>query len=217
MPVLKQHADQTVGVRGVAFDFEDVNQRAGNYLEQVRGEAAKIVRKAQEEADAIRQQAEQEGRRAGMAAIEQIATDKLGQQMTTLLPALREAVNEIQRSRVAFLANWEQSAVHLATAIAARVVRRELKHQPEITLSLVREALELAAGSPDIRILMNPQDHEALAPQVKRLVAEMDRLGTVKTIADARISRGGCRVETHFGSIDQQFESQLARIEEELT
>ena len=35
--------------------------------------------------------------------------------------------------------------------------------------------------------------------------------------ADATISRGGCRVETRFGTIDQQFESQLKRIEEELT
>lgn len=217
MPVLKQHADQTVGVRGVAFDFEDVNQRAGNYLDQVRAEAAKIVQKAQVEATAIRQQAEQEGRQAGLAAVEQIAADKLGQQMTTLMPALREVVNEIGRSRVAFLAQWEKSAIHLATSIAARVVRRELKHQPDITVSLVREALELAAGSPEIRILMHPQDHEALAPQVKRLVAEMDGLGSVKTMADPQISRGGCRVETRFGAIDQQFEAQLARIEEELT
>lgn len=216
MPVLKQHADQTVGVRGVAFDFEDVNQRAGNYLDQVRAEAAKIVQKAQVEATAIRQQAEQEGRQAGLAAVEQIAADKLGQQMTTLMPALREVVNEIGRSRVAFLAQWEKSAIHLATSIAARVVRRELKHQPDITVSLVREALELAAGSPEIRILMHPQDHEAMAPQVKRLVAEMDGLGSVKTMADPQISRGGCRVETRFGAIDQQFEAQLARIEEEL-
>jgi len=217
MPVLKQHADQTVGVRGVAFDFEDVNQRAGNYLDQVRGEAAKIVRKAQEEAAAIRQKAEQEGKKAGLAAVEQIAADKLGQQMATLLPALREAVNEIQRSRVAFLAQWEKSAIHLSAAIATRVVRRELKHQPDITLSLVREALELAAGSPEIRILMHPQDHEALAPQVKRLIAEMDGLGAVKTLADPQVTRGGCRVETRFGAIDQQFEAQIARIEEELT
>ena len=36
-------------------------------------------------------------------------------------------------------------------------------------------------------------------------------------MADPEIARGGCRVETRFGTIDQQFEAQLARIEEELT
>lgn len=215
-PVLKKHADHTVGVRGVAFDFEDVSQRAGNYLEQVRAEATKIVQKAQAEAAGIRQQAEQEGRKAGLVAVEQIAADKLAEQMKTLLPALREAVAEIQRSKLAFLAQWERSAIHFATAIAARIVRREVKRQPDITLALVREALQLAAGSPELRIQLHPDDHEALAPQVKRLVAEIDGLGSVKTVADPRISSGGCRVETRFGAIDQQFEAQLARIEEEL-
>ena len=49
------------------------------------------------------------------------------------------------------------------------------------------------------------------------LVQEMSGLGAVEMIADAGVSRGGCRVETRFGAIDQQFEAQLARIEEELT
>jgi len=36
-------------------------------------------------------------------------------------------------------------------------------------------------------------------------------------VADPDITPGGCRVDTQFGSIDQQLETQLARIEEELT
>jgi flagellar assembly protein FliH len=34
--------------------------------------------------------------------------------------------------------------------------------------------------------------------------------------ADETISAGGCRVETRFGEVDQQIESQLRRIEEDL-
>ncbi len=49
------------------------------------------------------------------------------------------------------------------------------------------------------------------------LLAEFSALGPTEIIADAQISRGGCRVDTRFGVIDQQFEAQLARIEEELT
>ena len=45
----------------------------------------------------------------------------------------------------------------------------------------------------------------------------MSGLGDAEVVADATIERGGCRVETRFGTIDQQFESQLKRIEEELT
>ena len=48
------------------------------------------------------------------------------------------------------------------------------------------------------------------------LVQEMSGLGETQIVADASVSPGGCRVETRFGSIDQTFEAQLARVEEEL-
>ena len=38
-----------------------------------------------------------------------------------------------------------------------------------------------------------------------------------KVVADEAISVSGCRVETEFGSIDQQIETQLERIAEELS
>ncbi|MFQ5550985.1 MAG: FliH/SctL family protein [Gemmatimonadales bacterium] len=41
--------------------------------------------------------------------------------------------------------------------------------------------------------------------------------GAIDIVADSAVSPGGCFVETEFGNIDQQFETQLARIEEELT
>jgi flagellar biosynthesis/type III secretory pathway protein FliH len=55
-----------------------------------------------------------------------------------------------------------------------------------------------------------------LASQVKLLVDEMAGLGDTQVVADAAVSPGGCRVETRFGAIDQTFEAQLSRIEEEL-
>jgi flagellar assembly protein FliH len=91
-----------------------------------------------------------------------------------------------------------------------------LRQQPEITLALVREALELAGGSPGLRVCLNPDDHRALAAQAQALTAAVSPLGAAEIVADEDVTPGGCRVESHFGSIDQQIESQLKRIEEEL-
>ena len=106
--------------------------------------------------------------------------------------------------------------MHLATAIAARVIRREVRQQPDITLALVREALDLAAGSPNVRLHLNPEDYKSLGAQVRTLIDAMSALGDAEVTPDAAIGQGGCRVETRFGTIDQQIESQLTRIEEEL-
>jgi flagellar assembly protein FliH len=109
--------------------------------------------------------------------------------------------------------NW---LVHLATRIAERVIRREVQHEPQISLGLIKEALELASGSQKITLHMNPEDRAALGDSVQQLAVRMLKLGPVQVLSDASVSRGGCRVSSEFGSIDQQIESQLQRIEAEL-
>lgn len=216
MPVLKIK-DQGHAAKAVAFNFEDMTARAQKYLDQVKAEAAQIMARTEKQAEEIRRKAERDGQAAAMKKVEAMIDQKVGEQMKSVLPALRQAVAEVQQTRQTWLGHWEKSAVHLATQIAARVIRREVAHAPEITLELVREALELAAGSPEIRVLLHPEDHEALAGGVRTLAAELGALAPVKVLSDPKISRGGCRLETCHGAIDQQFEAQLARIEQELT
>jgi flagellar assembly protein FliH len=206
-------ADRGACTQTVAFNFDDMSSQAERYLNQVRAEAAKIVAEAQREAEAVRRQAELDGREAAMQAVDQMVARRLA----TVLPALRQAIEEIRQAKHAWLKHWEAGAVHLAAAMAARVVRRELKTQPEIPLELVREGLELAAGAGSLRIHLNPQDREALGDQVEGLLKEFATLASTELAADPAITPGGCRIETRFGVIDQQFEAQLRRIEEELT
>ena len=176
-----------------------------------------MVAEAHHKAEEIRNQAQAEGRRAGQQEVEQIVEKQLAAQLDTLMPALREVVRDIHHAKQAWLAHWEKSGIHVAAAIAERLIRRQLAEEPEIALTLIREALELAAGSPQLRIHLNPTDHETLGPQVRTLIAELATLGSTELVADTQISPGGCRVETQFGVIDQQLQAQLARIEEELT
>lgn len=217
MSTVIKAADRNLAVQGVAFNFDDMAENARGYLDRVRREAGELVAKAKQEADQVRRRAEQAGRREGLAAVQQMVDKRLAEQLATLKPALEHAVRDIQDAKHAWLTHWEKSVVHVAAQIAQRLVRRELSRQPEITLTLVREALELAAGSSQLRILINPKDHQALASQIDSLVKGLSGLGPTEVVADAAISPGGCRVETAFGAIDQQFESQLHRIEEELT
>lgn len=204
-------------VRPVAFDFADMTGQAGAYLSTVRREAAKIVQQAHQQAEQIRRQAEAAGRQAAEQAIERILDEKIAKRMETLLPALEKLVADIRDAKGQWLDEWEGSAVHVAATIAERVIRRQLDRQPEIKIELVREALELAAGSADVTVRLNPEDHAHLGPQVTRLAEALSPLGPASVVADPDVSPGGCRVDTKYGQIDQQIESQLRRIEQELT
>jgi flagellar assembly protein FliH len=225
MATVIKATDRNQGVQGVLFNFDDVAAKANQYLEKVRAEAAEILARARQEAMAIRQKIEKDsrdagyeaGRQAGLKEIEKMVEERLAAQLATLRPALAKAIQDIQHAKQAWLRHWEKSAVHLAAAIASRVIRREVARTPEISLTLMRETLELAAGATQVRVHLNPRDYEALKPRAESLAKELCGLAPSQIVADPCVTPGGCRVETAFGTIDQQIEAQLARIEEELT
>lgn len=196
-----------------AFQFDDVGQ---TYVGQVRSEAARIVSEARREAVQIKAQAQTEGKQAAMQAVEASLRTRLDQQLGSVLTALEKAVAEIAQSKGAWQQRWEEQALKLAAAIAGRIVRRELRADPEITIAWVREALQLAAGSGRVVLRLNPQDQTALGDRIHKIIGAMNRLGEVRVEADPGVSLGGCLVETEFGSLDQQLETQLARLAEEL-
>jgi flagellar assembly protein FliH len=199
------------------FNFDDVSTQAAEGVARARREAEAIIAEAMQSAAAIREQAELEGRQAAEQVVDRLLEQKVAAQFATLRPALDKGCQEFALVRQQWLAEWEERVIRLATSIARRLIRRELSVTPDIPIELVREALQLAAGSTRLRLHMNPSDLNTLAPQVQRLLDEHASAATIELFVDTSISPGGCRVETEHGSIDQQFESQLARIAEELT
>ena len=161
--------------------------------------------------------AQREGYQVAMDEAERLVDEKIAAHMKTLLPALRDAVEGIQQAKQSFIGHWEASAIHVARVIAEKVIRQNLPRMPEVTPTLIREALELAAGSQNVRLHLNPADHEALGDAAEQIIREMSSVASTQIVADPNISPGGCRVVMPMGSVDQQFEAQLDRIEEELT
>jgi len=218
--IIKRHTQQESPsggeVRGVAFDFQDLAGHADEYVASVRSEATKIVQQAHAEAKKIRLDAEQAGRAAAEAAIEKLLTEKVAARMQTIRPALDNIVAQLADARGAWLDHWDRAALELAARMAGKLVRGELAQRPEITLTWVREALQLASGSSAITVRLNPDDHQNLGPQVEQLAQAMGQLTATRLVADQGVSPGGCLVETLYGTIDQQVESQLARLVEDL-
>ena len=210
----------TFGTRNalpIAFEFEDIARQADRYVDEVQAKATGIMAQAQQQAEAFRRRAEEEGRQAAMLAVEQLLDQKVSQKMESVLPALASVVAQLADARQDWLRHWERSAVSLAAKIAKRVIRRELSHAPEITADLVRESLEMSAGSSHIRIALSPTDFETLGGQINRLIQEIAKASQAEIVPDESLSAGGCRVETRHGIIDQQIETQLERIVAELT
>lgn len=213
--VIKAATNHTGELGGPAtpFQFGDMSH---DYLQKVRAEAANIIKQARDEAAKVKAAAMEEGKKAAIAAAENTLRTRIDQQLQTLLPTLQQAVQQVQQSRLAWQRHWEQHAMRLAIGIAEKVIRRQIAAQPEITLELIREGLELAHGNERITVRLNPADHAALGDRVLKVSQPLAQLGKVQIVPDPQISAGGCRIDTEFGNVDQRIETQLERIAQEL-
>ena len=210
-------SENTKHIRPVAFNFNDMVGQAETRLNDFRQEAAGLIAQAKKESEAIRKKAQQEGRDALQKQVRHQLVAEQTQQLATLMPALKKVVEEVQHARLAWISHWEKTAVQVAIDIAERIIRREVENRPEITLNWVREALELAVGNDQIQVRLSPQDCQTLGEDVQMVIAQIQSLAPVEVVADPEITPGGCRIDTQFGSIDQQVQAQLARVYEELT
>ena len=171
---------------------------------------------AKAEADQVRRRAEEEGRKLGMQAAERLLSERIDQQLAAAIPALLKAVDGVETARQEWRVHWEHNLISLAVAIAGRMMHREVANDPSITLSWVRESLELASRSNRLVLRLNPRDRELLGEQIQRVVAVLGRVAETEIVADETIGIGGCKVSTEFGEIDHQIETQLQRLSEEL-
>jgi flagellar assembly protein FliH len=201
----------------IAYHLLDVSAQAARCLDDARAQAEAILNEARHNADHIRLQAEDEGLAAATRRAEEMLEENVGQKVQMLLPALSDAIAQLADARQEWLRHWERSAVELAARMAERVIRQELSRDPEIKLGLIQEALELAAGSPRLKVKLSPADFQSLGSHAAILASQLAAVAETEIVSDESISAGGCRVETAHGAIDQQIEIRLMRIVSELT
>lgn len=204
-------------VRQTEYNLQDMNQAASEHLETVKKKAARIVLKAQKEAQEVVAKAEQQGRQKAEKAAREAALADVEARWRTLMPALQTAVESAADLKATWIEQWEQNIVRLVVGVAERVIREEIGRQPRISRKWIQEALELASGSTTLTLHLNPADHAALEDYREVLKQQFSQLADTHIVADPGISAGGCRVTTDHGYLDQQIETQLSRIEEELS
>lgn len=204
------------GHQAVAFNFEDMSQRAQQYLEGVKQQAEAVLQEARTQAEQIRAKAQVEGRDLAMQQARQESHSRVDQQMKSVLPAVESAINDLVKQRDDWESNWEHQAVSLAIKIAEKIIRRELERTPEISQTWIRQSLELISRQEQVTIELSPGDLESIQPQIEMLTQSLGRLAQTHVVTNPQLQPGECRVLTQHGQIDQRLQTQLDRIESEL-
>lgn len=204
----------------VAFNIEDVQSRARDYLAQVQREAAELLAAAQADAARIRQQAKAEGIAQASAQIEQ-RVQTSAQQLSdarckSAIAACEATVENLSQQTAQWLALWRDQTVELASRIAERILRREMATSEETLRVWMEEAIVAMRDVRELRVLVHPDDFAVAGRFLQQLAKSVPQAAQVEILPDPQISPGGCLVRSAHGSIDQQLETQLQRLTEQL-
>lgn len=182
---------------GLVPDRRTADRRNDRRRGYRRVEDRTLISKAHEEANAIRENAHNQGYEEGLAEA-RATIDELRATIASLLNIREEALLSI---------TGEISS--LAVEVAARIIKTEVSCDDTLVMSLVKDTIQKAGrGTKTILLKLNPED----TGTVKRLLKEepIPNLNAELIVMDdPTVDQGSCIIETGSGLIDASFSTQL--------
>jgi flagellar assembly protein FliH len=206
------------------FSMADVEAAAKRVLLRARQQAEQLLLDAQNEAEALKEQAKVDGLREGL---EQGQADGLRQgteaghaqalaehreQFTHTIAALAAAAADLDAGRQRLEADGLREVVQLAAAIARRVTKRQALIDPDVLAANVAEAMRLVIHAADVQIAIHPDQRATLEAALPHLRTEWPNLKHADLVDDASLAPGGCRIFARGGQVDASLDTQLDRV-----
>jgi len=144
----------------------------------------------------------------GFAQGERAGAEAAAKRGDAMLRRLTQTLEEITGLREQMIRQTEEQMVHLALAVARRIVHREVTLDKDLLIAMARVALDRLGESARVTVRLNPDDYQATITAQSAAWS-----GThVTVVADARVSRGGCRIDSDFGALDAGVDAQIQEL-----
>jgi flagellar assembly protein FliH len=135
--------------------------------------------------------------------------------VTELIERLASSIEILAGERVRVLGQAESQLIELAVAIARRVIGRELADDPTLLADLASEGIEALGAKERLVVRVGDIDDDAGIDAIRaRLTA---RAPQCQVVHDPTLPRGGCIVETEYGTVDESLEARLASVVDAIT
>lgn len=127
---------------------------------------------------------------------------------------ISNTIKEIIDYRKQILKEAETTIVSLALNFAKNIVGEEIQTNHEIIQNQVKKSLEYIIGEGKLIFHVHPDDVDQFEDKEQYIPEEY--LGDIEIIADEKITRGGCILETNSGTIDSTIKSRIAELDKSI-
>ena len=203
---VKRQTDQAAIIKA------DAENEAANIIEKAKAEAEQIIADAQAERDRQRNDAYQEGfdqghkekKKKGVAEV-----DRLVERMHKILEAVMQRRDEI-------LQDTESQIVELVILMARKVIKILSENQKNVIMANTLAALKKVRTRGEVTLRVNLEDVKLTTEHVDEFIQHVENVQGITVLEDSSVEKGGCIVETDFGSIDARISSQLTELENKI-
>ena len=157
---------------------------------------------AAERIEAIEHQAFHEGYTRG----QRTADEEMERRLEDIQQQLRATIEEIGTLAPQTMRRADREMIHLAVAMAEKIVRREVRAEPSVLVDMARAAIDRLGERITAVIHLNPVDLDAIVNDGS------GRIGTLDVVADPELPRGGCTIRTNLGAIDAGIDAQMREL-----
>lgn len=202
--------------RGKKGDFKQGGFGFAVLKEDKEAEAKREAEKYLKEAKLKAERIEREAYEKGLGEGKRIAMEEGRRAVAPLIETVKNILTEVSGLKENIYKTIEAEMLELIFAISEKVIHREIATDKEVVLNTIRAAVAGITGKEEISIKVNPEDLEAARKIKADIIGSINGLRNVTIDGDPSIDRGGCTVETNFGSIDARIEQQIEEIKHTL-
>ncbi len=208
---------------GRSYSPVEAHEEAERILARARLESEEIIRAAISDAAAKRAQTDQiveeasrKGYQDGLDMGKEEALESVRGDLESVVERITSLLESLTEERVSNLCKQEPQIVSLAVSIAERIVREHVRLDTETVTRIAAGALAKATELEEALLLVNPEDVAVIENYVPDFRERFKSLKRVRIQEDARVSPGGCILDTGGGYVDGSLERQFSEMRREL-
>ncbi|QHW30069.1 flagellar assembly protein FliH [Paenibacillus rhizovicinus] len=218
-------SEETVSLRDQILDDAEqfANQRiqeTGEQIETMYADATAQIdqwwleRRLQD--DETMERIRHDGYQLGFEEGKAQAEAEVRAQWESMLTEARSILDSSYETKEQIIQEAEPFVVSLSTAIAEKIIQKQLTVEADWSLDIVRKALERRREQGVITLCVSPQQLTYVQAAREELSLAIDSQAELQIVPDVSVKSFGCVIRSSFGSIDARIDTQLSEIKREL-
>lgn len=196
-----------------SFQLADVvKNKTGVKQLEIQNLETEVERRVLAKLAAVQEGAYKEAFDLGKREGQEEAYSRLSEKINESLANLEALTQSIASLKTELKAENESHLVQLAFQMASQLAAHEISIEPNSTLEIIKQAVEMAQSEEEMIIKVAPEHLEFLENLRKETKRDLEFLKRTKFDADPEVGIGGCVVITNYGEIDSRFQERVSRL-----